>query len=151
MTRTIPPLLAIANGQGARPRKAVIERPKEIVLHMQVSKVFRVYLRPDWQCTHIPNGEIRDKRTAGKLKQMGTRAGWPDFILVPPRGLLHCLELKRVGEKLTVEQDEFRLWCIRHGIPHVVAFTLDEVLTAFQDWQCLTIQISGREAAFAVT
>lgn len=109
---------------------------------MATAKVLRSYGRADWQWTHIPNGEVRDKRTAGKLKQMGTRPGWPDFVLIPPTGQLYCLELKRIGEKLTAEQDEFRLWCIRHGISHVVAFTLDEVLSAFQHWGCLTIKIS---------
>ncbi len=43
--------------------------------------------------THVPAGEIRNKRTAAKLN--GTKPGWPDFILTPPTGQLHCLELKR--------------------------------------------------------
>lgn len=139
---TEPPLLRLARGRSARPRKAPIIRPKEITLHMATAKVLRSYGRADWQWTHVPNGEIRDGGTAAKLKQMGTRAGWPDFILIPPKGQLYCLELKRIGEKLTAEQDEFRLWCIRYGIPHVVAFTLDEVLAAFQHWGCLAIKIA---------
>jgi hypothetical protein len=32
---------------------------------------------------------------------MGAKAGWPDFILVPPTRQLHCLELKRLGEALS--------------------------------------------------
>lgn len=147
-----PSLLLLAEGRRAKPRKAPpIVRPREIILHMQVAKLLRTYARADWQFTHVPNGEVRDKRTAAKLKQMGTRAGWPDFILIPPHGLLHCLELKRIGEKLTGEQNLFRKWCIANGIPHVVAFTLDEVLAAFADWGCLTIKLSPKEASYVVS
>lgn len=141
----MPPLLQIASGRKPRVllRKIQRDRPKEIVLHMSVAKLLRDFGRADWQWTHIPAGEARDKRTAGKLKQMGTRAGWPDFVLVPPSGNLHCLELKREGEKLSDEQDKFRDWCIRHGVPHVVAFSIDDALAAVDLWGCLTHRIGG--------
>jgi hypothetical protein len=110
---------------------------------MAVAKVLRDHALPEWQWCHIPNGELRDKRTAGKLKQMGAKPGWPDFVLIPPAGQLHCLELKRLGETLSDAQENFQLWCIRHVIPHVVAFTIDEVLPAFDQWGCLRIKIGG--------
>ncbi|WP_175492526.1 VRR-NUC domain-containing protein [Methylocapsa palsarum] len=108
---------------------------------MSVAKVLRDHARPEWRWSHIPSGEIRDKRTAGKLKQMGVKAGWPDFVLIAPDSRFHAIELKRAGERLSESQDEFRLWCVRHGIPHVVAFSLDDVLTSFEVWDCLTIRI----------
>jgi AAA domain len=86
-----PPLLVLAEGRKPRPRKAPSFRPKEIALHMAVAKVLREHCLPEWLWTHIPAGEILDKRTAGKLKQMGTKPGWPDFVLIPPSGQLHCL------------------------------------------------------------
>jgi len=132
-----PPLLMLAEGRKPRLRKAPQDRPKEIVLHIAVAKLLRQHARPDWQWTHIPNGEARDARTAAKLKQMGTRKGWPDFVLVPPAGQIRCLGLKRLGERLTDEQAEFRSWCFRNGAPHVVAYSLDEALVAFREWNCL--------------
>jgi hypothetical protein len=93
--------------------------------------------------THVANGEARDPRTAGKLKQMGLQPGWPDFVLVPPRGQLHCLELKRLGETLSDAQEDFRFWCIRNDVPHVTAHTMGEVLVAFDAWDCLSIKIAG--------
>jgi VRR-NUC domain len=120
-----------------------MERPKEIALHMSVTKVLREHCLPEWQWTHIPSGEIRDKRTAGKLKQMGVKAGWPDFVLIPPAGQLHCLELKRQGETLSDVQEAFQLWCIRHNIPHSVAYSLDEALAVLDHWGCLRIKIGG--------
>ena len=139
---SMPPLLMLAEGRHPRPRKAPQTAPKEITLHMSTAKLLRDYARSDWQWTHIAHGEARDIRTAGKLKAMGLRRGWPDFVLVPPTGQMHCLELKRIGEKLTDEQETFRLWCIRSGVPHVVAFTIDEVLSAFDCWGCLTIRLA---------
>lgn len=135
----IPPLLMLAEGRKPRPRKAPQVRPKEHVLHFSVARMLRDHAREDWQWSHFPSGELRDKRTAGKLRNMGLQRGWTDFILVPPIGQLHCLELKRLGETLSDEQETFRLWCVRYGVPHVVAYSLDEVLLAFREWDCLSI------------
>jgi len=124
---SIPPLLMLAQGRKPRLRRAPATTPKEHVLHFAVAKMLRDHARPEWQWTHVANGELRDKRTAAKLRNMGTHPGWPDLILVSPIGQLHCLELKRIGERLSDEQEAFRLWCINHGIPHCIAYTLDEV------------------------
>ncbi len=140
----IPPLIALAEGRKVRPRKTTVARPKEIVLHFAVAKVLRQYCRPDWQWTHIGHGEVRDIRTAAKLKHMGLKRGWPDFVLVPPFGQLHALELKRRGEKLSEDQEEFRLWCIKHGVPYSIAWTFDEALAALNSWGCLTIRLASR-------
>jgi hypothetical protein len=141
--RTLPPLLAIAEGCKARPRKAPAFRPKESILHFAVAKLLREHCLETWQWCHIPNGEVRDIRTAVKLKRMGTKPGWPDFILCPPAGQLHCLELKRLGETLSDAQEDFQLWCIRHNVPHSVAFTFDQVLAVLDAWGCLRIRIGG--------
>lgn len=132
-----PPLLMLAEGRRPRPRKAPTSRPKEIELHMRVAALLRRSARSNWQWCHIASGELRDKRTAGKLKQMGVRPGWPDFILTPPTGRLHCLELKRTGEALSEAQEMFRMWCIANGVPYVVAYKIEDVLTAFRAWMCL--------------
>ena len=86
-------------------------------------------------------GKYRDIRTAAKLKGMGVRRGWPDFLLIAPDGHVHCLELKRKNASLTDDQESFMLWCIAHGVPHSVAHTIDEVLTVFACWGCLRIKI----------
>jgi hypothetical protein len=142
---TIPPLIMLAEGRKPRLRGAPKSRPKEISLHMAVAALLRKHARPEWQWTHIANGEARDPRTAGKLKQMGMNPGWPDFVLVPPRGQVHCLELKRLGETLADAQENFRFWCIQHGLAHVTAYSMREVLVAFDAWDCLAIAVAGME------
>ena len=140
---SVPPLLRLAEGRKPRARKAPADRPKEIGLHMNVAGVLRSHCLPEWQWTHIPNGERRDIRTAAKLKQMGVRRGWPDFVLISPSGQLRCIELKRQGEGLTEDQETFRLWCITHSVSYIIAHSFDEVLTAFDQWGCLRIKIGG--------
>ncbi len=136
---TTPPLLMLAEGR--RPRvlhRSAQPRPRESVLHFRVAALLRAHALPTWQWTHWPGGEeIRDVRTAAKLKQMGTKAGWPDFILVPPVGQLHCLELKRIGEDLTAEQEAFRAWCLGHRLPYAVARSIGEALAALDAWGAL--------------
>jgi hypothetical protein len=105
---TVSPLLVLAQGRKVRLRKVPAVRPLEITLHLSCVKLLRDHCRPDWQWCHVPLGEIRDKRTAGKLRRMGTKAGWPDLILIPPTGQICCLELKRIGERLSDSQHDFR-------------------------------------------
>lgn len=63
-------------------------------------------IAPGWDWTHLPFGEHRDHKinprtgqryspTGARLKRLGTKKGWPDYLFVgPERGLL-ALEMKR--------------------------------------------------------
>jgi VRR-NUC domain-containing protein len=137
------PLLQIAAGRRVRARKPSIPRPKEIALHMAVADVLRRFARPDWRWSHFPSGELRDIKTASKLRGMGLARGWPDFVLIDPSGRLHALELKRQGETLSDDQEAFEVWCIGHGVPHAIARTSDEALAVLSRWEALRIKIGG--------
>jgi hypothetical protein len=102
------------------------------------------YIMPGWQSTHIASGELRDIRTASKLKTMGLKRGWPDLILISPAGIFHGLELKRAGETLTPDQEAFQLWAIRYSIPYCVAHSIDEALRALDHWGALRIKINSQ-------
>ena len=53
---------------------------------------------------HIPNGELRDKMTAIKLKRMGVKAGVPDLELPLPEGRVLWLEIKTKKGRLSMVQ-----------------------------------------------
>jgi len=57
----------------------------------------------------IPNGGLRDKVTAARLKAEGAKAGVWDIFLPVPRGRWHGLfvEMKVGDNKLTTKQEEF--------------------------------------------
>ena len=140
---TEPPLLAIAAGRRARPRKAPQVRPKESALQIAIIGAQRDYGRPDWLFWHTANGELRDKRAAAKLKAMGVRPGVPDLLFLSPAGIAHFVECKRPGGRLSDEQEKFREHCIRHGIAHVVVESIDQALAALDHWGALRIKIAG--------
>jgi hypothetical protein len=138
-----PPLLVLAAGGKPRLRRARIPVPKEIELHMPVADLLRAHCLPDWRWRFM-NSKAKDAREGAIFKAMGLNADWPDFILVSPFGSVRFLELKRLGEELSDGQTEFRAWCLRCGIPHVVAWTIDQVYEAFGKWGCLRIKIQPR-------
>jgi hypothetical protein len=137
-----PPLLQLIEGRRVRPRKAPAIRQSEFQLQADIVALLRKYRRPDWRFWHTPNGEIRDPRTAAKLKAMGVLPGVPDLLLLAPDGSLRCLECKAHGGRLSDEQEDFRTFCIAREIPYVTAFKIDDALAAFREWGCLTINIS---------
>jgi hypothetical protein len=109
--------------------------PSEFELHCAVADTLRRWAAPDWIFSHLPFGEYRTKATAARLKRMGVVAGWPDFILMPPTGLGHFLELKRArGGTLSDAQSGFAAWCAANGVPYAVVKSFDEALTQLKAW-----------------
>lgn len=66
----------------------------------------------------VPNGGLRSKATAGKLKAEGVRAGYLDLQLLVARGGYHGLliEMKRTKDSTTSpEQKEWIKWHTEQG------------------------------------
>lgn len=86
--------------------------------------------------THIPHGEKRDPRTAGRLKLMGVRAGWPDLVLILKSGAVAFCEIKGRGGSLSPAQVGFRQFLAAIGYaggdepPYLCARSVEE----FEDW-----------------
>lgn len=116
--------------------KRVRQRPPvpEFNIHCMVADMLRRFAAPGWRFTHIPLGEYRTPATAARLQRMGTKAGFPDFLLVSPGGHAFFLELKRHGGRLTEAQKEFAAWCSLHQIPFAIAHNPDEAIAAFRQW-----------------
>jgi hypothetical protein len=138
---TIPPLLLLAEGRKPRLRKAPTVRERELKIHMPIAKLLMDHCRPEWRWSHFPSGEARDARAGAKLKAMGLQRGWPDFILVSPEGIFHGLELKAPKGVLSESQEGFQTWANRWNVVYVVAWSIEECLAAFQEWQCLDPRI----------
>jgi hypothetical protein len=134
---SIPPLLARMQGTKTRLRKAPVARPRESLLQCAVADLLRRYARPEWRWSHFPAGELRGVVTGARLKRMGLQRGWPDIQLVSPNGCFHALELKRIGETLTEDQEEFQLWCIKNAVPYSVAYNTEQAFSVLDAWQCL--------------
>jgi hypothetical protein len=127
--------------------------PKEVSLHITVAGFLRRAWPPGLPWFHVPNGEVRDKATAGKLYAMGVRAGVPDFVFVMPNGQAAFLELKRDDDSdLSAKQIEFRNEALSCGCGYAVARTPEEAEAVLRRWAGvyglrLRATMGGRAAA----
>ena len=139
---TQPPPPQLAAGRQVRARKQPTPRPRESKLHTAVAKLLTDHCLPTWKWRWV-GAKAQNAREGAILKLMGAQKSWPDIELISPYGSVRFLELKRIGEELDDGQLEFRMWCIAHGVPHVVAETIDHVLKALDHWGCLRIRTSS--------
>lgn len=83
---------------------------------------------------HIPNGEKRDKATAGKLKSAGVRKGVPDVLVPvvrkPYSGL--WLEFKVGRNSLSADQKKFQAFLLSQGYLVVVCYSAEEGIEAVE-------------------
>jgi VRR-NUC domain len=99
---------------------------------MALVQWFRLaYPRQSDYLLHVPNGGLRGKREAGRLKAMGVSAGFPDLLLLLPSGHYHGLavEMKPTGSTWCSVRTEQRLWLARlagQGYRAEVAYGFDQ-------------------------
>ena len=135
--------------------RRTVPAPSEFREHVSLVDCLNRFARHDVRWTHPAGGELRDKRTAAKLKAMGVSAGWPDLILLVPGLGFAALELKRYRSPLRRSPDcdlspaqiAFRDYCRIHGFEHAVAYGLREavdVLTGWGVWRTVPVVTGGR-------
>lgn len=117
--------------------------PKELSTHVAIADALRIGAQPGWLWTHFPAGEHRDDQTGARLKRMGLKPGWSDFLLISPEGRLHALELKRGPGPLSPDQVEFMLLCQSRGVPHAVARSFDEAISQLTAWGAIKLSVSA--------
>jgi hypothetical protein len=105
----------------------------EIELTKYAAFVFKqACVRTVW--FHCPNGEKRDKKTAGLLHQMGVRPGVADFILLC-HGQAIAVEIKTLDGRQSKDQKGFsEAWQRAGGIYDIVRTPreIDDLIFKFQ-------------------
>ena len=86
---------------------------------------------------HTPNGELRAKATAGKLKKMGVRAGVPDLLIAEARlpwagGLF--VELKSHKGRLSPRQRNILAKLCKNGYAVAVCNSVDDAISAIDNY-----------------
>jgi hypothetical protein len=124
----------------------VVLSPSEFELQCEVADLLRRWAKPTWLWTHLPFGEarpaefrngVRVSYAGERLKRMGVRPGWPDFIFLAPKDAdhpVHFLELKAKGGRMSEPQAGFRLWCMLNGVPHAVVYSVAEATAILERW-----------------
>ena len=126
-----------------RPRRAKPPTPVEFASHVAVADILRLCCNPAWEWTHLPLGECRHIGTALRLKRMGARPGWPDFLFAGPNAKLVWLELKRRGNKLSEEQERIEQHLRACGFDYLVTDNVAEALSWLQGLGILPAKIRG--------
>lgn len=106
----------------------------ETALHMQVARYLRLALPSELVFFHVPNGELRDARTAGKLKAMGVLAGVPDFTILLPQGRAGFIELKTARGALSDAQIDLRAKLVALNCGYQTCRSVDEVAETITRW-----------------
>jgi hypothetical protein len=83
---------------------------------------------------HIPNGGLRSKVEAARLKWCGVLAGVPDLAVIAPGGRAHFLEVKTATGRLSEAQREIFGVLGRLGAPFMTVTGIDDVRRAFAGW-----------------
>jgi len=109
---------------------------------MQIALVqhLKVRARAGVMWWHTPNGELRDKRAAAKLKAMGVLPGVADLIFVwrgPAAPHLLFLELKTERGSLSADQVAFGDAVQRIGAYYHVAWSLDDALSILKTFDLI--------------
>jgi VRR-NUC domain len=106
----------------------------ELEITATVARLLDQFAGPDWDHTHFPAGEKRPKPTANRLKSMGLKPGWPDFVLIGPDGRHYYLEIKRHDGLLSQAQFRFMNRRIAQGVPYAVARSSEEAIDILARW-----------------
>ncbi len=103
-----------------------------------MAKALAQILVPGVMWFHVPNGGLRNKIVAAKMKSMGVRAGvwdcyfaWQDSAGISRTG---WIELKVGKNTLTDKQETFRDQVEALGHQHGVAHSVDGVLALLLSW-----------------
>lgn len=98
-----------------------------VVLHLAVRKM------PGVVAFAIPNGGLRSKPEAARMKATGTRPGAPDLVIVKD-GRFHGLEIKTERGRVSSAQETMMAELQAAGALVSVAHGLDEALETLERW-----------------
>lgn len=84
----------------------------------------------------IPNGGLRNKIVAKKLKAEGVLASVPDLFLSLPNDKYHGLyiEMKYGKNKMSKGQKEMKRILEEHGYKHIVCYSFDEFKKEIEEY-----------------
>lgn len=94
----------------------------------------------------IPNGGLRSKPEAARLKWQGVLAGAPDLVVPLPDGRAMWLEVKAPKGVVSPEQREFGMRRSADGGMWAVVRSITDVQLCLKDWGVVTRDDNGGPA-----
>ncbi|HEY2242603.1 MAG TPA: hypothetical protein VGH47_00080 [Xanthobacteraceae bacterium] len=122
-------------------RQARAPDPSELQIQISLIQRLGYMALPNCVFFHVPNGELRDKRAAAKLKAMGTLPGVSDLVFIynDAAGGLQVLflELKARGRLPTPAQAGFADRVCKLGCNVEVADSIDRAVEILENYGIL--------------
>jgi predicted RecB family endonuclease len=109
------------------------DRNAEARIQAAIVELIRA-VAPDLVCFHCPNGGLRGKAEAARLKWIGVLAGIPDLVVLGRDGQTWLVEVKTGDGALSTDQRAMRDRLTAMRVPYVVARSIDDVRRAFAIW-----------------
>jgi hypothetical protein len=109
-------------------------------LQRQICQFLAVALPPDATYFHIPNGGLRSKRQAARLKGLGVMAGISDLCVIY-RGRAFFLELKSARGVMSAAQKEMARKLNYCGAAVMLCRSVDEVEQQLRE-SCIPLRAS---------
>jgi hypothetical protein len=104
--------------------------PSERAIHLGIVTALRMLAKPDVVWWHTANERRTTAREGWNLKQMGVKAGVPDFIILSrDPWLVIFLEVKRPGGYLSPAQNDMAAALERAGFGVIVVRSVDEAIS----------------------
>jgi hypothetical protein len=117
----------------------------EAEIHIAIADLLRRAASPGVSWFHPANGELRDIRTAARLKKMGVRPGIPD-LMITIGGRMHGLELKTAKGRTSPAQiamhDEMRA----SGVVIEIAHGIQAAVDCLKRWGAIRLATSPAPA-----
>lgn len=110
------------------------EVQRSVLLYLEALRIY---------AAHAPNGSVLagDARAramqSNALKKAGVRPGFPDLILIKrdsDGSRVGFFEVKRIGGKLSPEQESFSDLCTDWRLPYAVVRSVNDAQSALNDW-----------------
>lgn len=111
----------------------------------QIQAAIVAYLRacvPNCLAFAVPNGGLRSKREAARLKWTGTLAGVTDLVLLTDKGAFF-IEVKTATGRVSREQDDFMADCRSLGFGTAIVRSIDDVRLALKTWNIPTKEVAS--------
>ncbi len=106
----------------------------ETAIQMDIARFLRAAWPADLPWWHTPNGELRDRVVAGKLKAMGVRPGVWDLAFILPDGVARFIEVKSAKGTLSPDQKTFKEQGLVLGCRFAVARSDHDVEAIITAW-----------------
>jgi VRR-NUC domain len=82
----------------------------------------------------VPNGGLRSKTEAARMKWTGVLAGIPDLVVIAPIRRVFFLEVKMACGRLSEDQRALFDLLVALGTPRAIVRSIDDVRRAFVEW-----------------